>query len=235
MNRLLERKNRTNATREVTMKNCIAVLVTTLVCATPSFAGVLDVRIWETPFTGGPGGGRYTISVGEDTQVWAFGVTTTLDAGSVFVERSRWTGDLVTSSLWNDGYEFTQYDPFFDPILSASTGEDGFGTFIEVFGAGSVAALFWADDYLADYIGPFATSSQFGWEYGPPTSTAFALVAEGGGSVLLVCDVVGSDENTSSQCTPFETPPSGNAPTPTTIALFGLGLASLGWSRRTKA
>ena len=35
--------------------------------------------------------------------------------------------------------------------------------------------------------------------------------------------------------TSAELPPEGNVPTPATLALFGLGLAGLGWSRRRKA
>ncbi len=202
------------------------------------------VRFWETPFTGGNGGVRYTISVGPGYSVWAFGVSTDFDAFSPFAEPSGWQGDLPTSTQWNQGQTYEQYDFFGEVMHSFTTGANGIGSFATIFGPGSKAAVFWASEYYADYIGPNETDSGYGWEFAPPFSEGFALITDPNAQTL-VCPVglnaIDSDPDEDPQnagsCAFLDTSTTGNGsiPTPGTIALFGLGLTGLGFARRKKA
>ncbi|MCP5144081.1 MAG: hypothetical protein H6978_04585 [Gammaproteobacteria bacterium] len=155
-------------------------------------------------------GGFYTVDIeSPDNEFWyvlAFGVSNNLAIDAV-ANNLGWGEDVIDDIRWNSGEQYYRSagpGEFNDTLLLA-TGEDGVGSFFDVFGPGAMqAVLFWTGEYYASPIGPNETAGGFEWHGSPPESEAFAIVsggAAGATPTTAICSGPAGATNSLGSCT----------------------------------
>ena len=206
------------------MRIFIGLVLFLITSASFGAATAPTVKITEVPNNFG---GTYTLNIGPNPTVeqWfvvAFAVTNN-DAQQVSVDRSGWSATLIQESDWDIGQTFSQFGPSGEESPFFTTGTVGVGSFDNSLGLTHFqAAVYWAESYTGEFLGQNSSSSQFHWEFGPPSSTALVMLMGNGESQFLSCDL-----DTGGDCVA-----SSVVPLPAAVWLFSGALGLIGWRVR---
>ena len=212
------------------MKGLIAAIAVLLSASAAQALTLPDIYVEETP---NAQGGAYTVYIFQpdltESSPWyllAWGITNE-EATGVNTGLTGWSSWLIDAPTWDSGIFFEIGTPG-DPVPLFTSGDAGIGSFANVFGEGSQAAFYYLESYIG-FPGLVATSSNFEWFDGPPSSSAFAIIANADESTDYWCPIgVGSSSPLS--CTAI-----APIPVPAAVWLFGSALGLLGWIRRRAA
>lgn len=176
------------------------------------------VTFLERPAPAGSGyETEYVVGNGLEVEIAFFAASNSyLSPESAWSTRTGWKGMQISKYVWNQDNFLTNEVCRFDPLCGNLSGKT-LGTFESYFGIeDSYANLYWLSDLNESPIMPGETATGF-YVFTPPASEFLALDKKG--SVVYQT---------------YGVPVPASVPEPASLALFGFGLAGLGFARRRK-